>query len=123
MSELEQLQLGSLTVLALAFSLSLFGIIKLSRPANQVLVLIVGAPVVFVIGWFTWFTLIYVQTVPVERMLREYFGFYLSDHRVWYVGGLYYFGPPLLLVLVMIGVFSYTCWSRRRKRALKRSTN
>lgn len=113
MSELGTIQLISLTALALVFSLCLFGIVGSAKPTTRLVVLTLGSPAIYIIGLWTWWTLIYVQTVPIDRIFAK-FGIHLSDqgynHWVRWIILL----PPLLPTIFLACTVFYVRWRIKR---------
>lgn len=106
MSELEVIQISSLTLLAVVFVSCAAGIIGSSpESAAPVLILIFGSFVVYAIACFAWWSLIYVQTIPVDRTLA-YFRIYSSNEPRWFPS-LLILGPPVIPVLALLGIFLY----------------
>ena len=109
MSELEVIQISSSTLLAVTFVSCAVGIVGSSpESAVPVLILVFGGILIYAIGWFAWLSLIYVQTIPVDRTLA-YFGIYSSDAPSWF-SSLLLLGPPVIPVLALLGIFLYVRW-------------
>jgi ABC-type transport system involved in multi-copper enzyme maturation permease subunit len=115
MSELEVIQISSSTLLGVIFVFCAVGMIGRSpESAVPVLILIFGGFLVYGIACFAWWSLIYVQTLPVDRTLA-YFRIYSSNAPRWF-GSLLILGPPVIPVLGLLGIFVY---GRRYPKASK----
>ena len=113
MSELETIQLISLTTLALVFSLCLFGVVVSVKPTTRLVVLVLGSPAIYMISLWTWWTLIYGQTVPIDRIFAK-FGIHLSDqgYNHWVIWIILL--PPLLPTIFLACAFFYVRWRIKR---------
>ncbi|MEP6636492.1 MAG: hypothetical protein ABJB97_07180 [Acidobacteriota bacterium] len=105
MSELGVLQLTTLALLGVIFVMCAAVIVRSSsESAAPVLILIFGGVVVYAIAWFAWLSLIYVQTIPVDRTLA-YFKIYNTPSGFM---TLLILGPPLMPVLALLTIFLYS---------------
>lgn len=108
MSELEVLQISSVTLLTLVFALCVAGIVGSSaESAAPLLILVFGSFVVYALACFAWWSLIYVQTIPIDRIFAN-FGIYASTEPRWF-GRFIILGPPVIPVLGLLGTYLYRC--------------
>ncbi|HSS21577.1 MAG TPA: hypothetical protein VLL54_16000 [Pyrinomonadaceae bacterium] len=115
MSELQVIQISSVTLLAVIFAASAAGIFgSPQKSAAPVLIFVFGGLLVYAMAWFAWLSLIYIQTIPVDRTLA-YFRIYSANAPGWF-GGALILGPPMIPVLALLGIFLYVRRASKRDR-------
>ena len=116
MSNFEATELGSLAILALVVSVTVFGVsARQFSQTVRLMILIFGSPAVYLIAFWTWFLLIYGQTVPLDRIFSN-FGVNLSEPKYDRIAWLSILIPPLLPVLPLVCAFFYV-WLSPAERA------